>query len=128
MTGTGIHVLDVLTRIAGPVRRVHAQFLSKKPGPDPWDSLAVLLEFASGVGRHARLRALDPGFSAAARLRAQRFGRGGQPHRNHRSARAVGTAPVRHKPEVADSVRTNLEAFADAVAGAAPYPIPPAIS
>ena len=50
MTGTGIHVLDALIRIAGPVRRVHAQLLSQKPPPDPYDSLSVLLEFASGVG------------------------------------------------------------------------------
>ena len=47
MTGTGIHVLDALARIAGPVRRTHTQLLSLKPGPDPWDSLSVMLEFVS---------------------------------------------------------------------------------
>jgi len=123
MTGTGIHVLDVLTRIAGPVRRVHAQFLSKKPGPDSWDSLAVLLEFASGVGGTLAAVRSTPTF-----LRVHAFGRNGSVEavsRNEIMIRNSGAAPVRHKLEGADSVRTNLEAFADAVAGAAPYPIAP---
>src|SRR5580704_17500620 len=49
MTGTGINVLDAMIKIAGPVDRVHARLLSLKPGPDPWDSLSVLLGFASRV-------------------------------------------------------------------------------
>jgi predicted dehydrogenase len=49
MTGTGIHVLDALIAVAGPVRRVQGLLLSHKPPPDPLDSLSVLLEFASGI-------------------------------------------------------------------------------
>src|SRR6516165_7332170 len=35
MTGTGIHMLDALVALAGPVRRVQALLLSHKPPPDP---------------------------------------------------------------------------------------------
>src|SRR5206468_9576552 len=49
MTGTGIHILDTLVSLVGPVRRVQALLLAYKPPPDPCDSLSVLLEFASGI-------------------------------------------------------------------------------
>ena len=121
MTGTGIHMLDALVRIAGPIRRIHAQMLSLKPSPDPHDSLAVLLEFGSGIGGTLACVRSTPAF-----LRLHAFGR-------HGSAEAVSRTEVivrksgfgtetRTLPNV-DSVRTNLEAFADGVAGRSPYPI-----
>jgi predicted dehydrogenase len=123
MTGTGIHVLDALIRIAGPVRRVHARLSSQKPGPDPWDSLAVLLDFVSGAGGTLAAVRSTPNF-----LRVHAFGRTGSAEavsRNDIIIRKSGAEPIRLKLQGADSVRVNLEAFADAVAGVAPYPIPP---
>ena len=123
MTGTGIHVLDAMMRIAGPVRLVHARLLSLKPGPDPWDSLSVLLEFASGAGGMLAAVRSTPTF-----LRLHAFGRAGSAEavsRNDIIIRKSGAEPIRLKFPGVDSVRVNLEAFADAVAGAAPYPIPP---
>jgi predicted dehydrogenase len=122
MTGTGIHMLDALIALAGPVRRVQALLLSHKPPPDPLDSLSAVLEFASGVsGTLAMVR------STPAYFRLHAFGR-------NASAEALGRADLMLRrsgqgmehvslPPV-DSVRANLEAFADAVAGRAPYPIP----
>jgi predicted dehydrogenase len=104
MTGTGIHMLDALVRLAGPVRRVHAQLLSQKAPPDPHDSLAVLLEFASGVGGTLAAVRSTPAF-----MRVHAFGRNG-------SAEAISR-----------TVRVNLEAFADAVAGRAVYPMSEAV-
>lgn len=123
MTGTGIHTLDALVRIAGPVRRVRAQLQTLKPDPDPWDSLAVLLEFASGVGGTLAAVRSTPIF-----LRIQAFGRHGSVEaigRNELILRKSGTEPERRKYPANDSVRVNLEAFADAVAGVAPYPVSP---
>jgi predicted dehydrogenase len=123
MTGTGIHVLDAMIRIAGPVTRTHTQFLSKKPGPDPWDSIAILLEFASGIaGTLAAVRS-TPIF-----LRLHAFGRNGSAEavsRHDIIIRKSGAEPIRLKFSPTDSVKINLEAFADAVAGVAPYPVPP---
>jgi predicted dehydrogenase len=121
MTGTGIHALDAMVRIAGPVRRVQAQFLSHRPAPDPLDTISVLLEFHSGIsGMLAAVR------STPAFWRMHVFGRDGSAEalgRTELVLRKSGEKPqILTFPEI-DSVRANLEAFADAVAGAAPYPI-----
>jgi predicted dehydrogenase len=121
MTGTGIHILDALIAMAGPVKRVQAMLLSHKPPPDPLDSLSVLLEFASGIsGTLAAVRS-TPDY-----LRVHAFGR-------HASAEALGhtelvlrrsgAEPQRRSFPLVNSVRTNLEAFGEAVAGCAAYPI-----
>jgi predicted dehydrogenase len=123
MTGTGIHVLDALARIAGPVKRTHTQFLSLKPGPDPWDSLSVMLEFASGVGGTLAAVRSTPTY-----LRVHAFGRNGSAEavsRNDVINRKSGAEPIRLKLQGIDSVQVNLEHFADAVAGVAPFPVSP---
>jgi predicted dehydrogenase len=124
MTGTGIHVLDAMMAIAGPVRRVHAQLLSQKPpGPDPQDTISILLEFASGIGGTLAAVRSTPMF-----LRLHAFGRNGSAEAVSRIeliVRKSGAPPQHLKLSGDDSVRINLEAFADAVAGVAPYPIPP---
>jgi predicted dehydrogenase len=121
MTGTGIHVLDALIAMAGPVRRVQALLLSHKPPPDPLDSLSVLLEFASGTsGTLAAVR------STPAYLRIQAFGRNASAEAlgpTNLVLRRSGAEPQHLSFPPVDSVRANLEAFADAVAGRAPYPI-----
>jgi predicted dehydrogenase len=121
MTGTGIHILDTLIAMAGPVRRVQGLLLSHKPPPDPLDSLTVLLEFASGVsGTLAVVR------STPVYLRVHAFGRNTSAEALGRSElmlRQSGAEPQRLSFPMVDSVRANLEAFADAVAGHAPYPI-----
>jgi predicted dehydrogenase len=121
MTGTGIHVLDALIAMAGPVRRVQALLLSHKPPPDPLDSLSVLLEFASGIsGTLAAVR------STPMYLRVHAFGRNASAEalgRTELVRRRSGAEPQLLSFPPVDSVRANLEAFADAVAGRAPYPI-----
>lgn len=123
MTGTGIHVLDAMLRIAGPVRRLHAQLLAQKPGPDPYDGVSVLLEFASGAGGTLAAVRSTPAF-----LRLHAFGRNGSAEAVSRTElilRRSGAEPEHRRFPPVDSVQINLEAFADAVAGRAPYPILP---
>jgi predicted dehydrogenase len=121
MTGTGIHMLDALVALAGPVRRVQALLLSHKPPPDPRDSLSALLEFASGVsGTLAMVR------STPAYFRLHAFGRNASAEvlgRTDLILRRSGAQPQHLSFPPADSVRANLEAFADAVAGVSSYPI-----
>jgi len=124
MTGTGIHILDALIRIAGPVRRIHAQLLAQKPSPDPHDTVAVLLEFASGIGGTLAAVRSTPNF-----LRIHAFCRNGSAEAVSRTeviVRKSGADPERRKLSGPDSVMINLEAFADAVSNVAPYPIAPA--
>jgi len=123
LTGTGIHVLDSFVRIAGPVLRVHAQLLSHKAAPDPLDTLSVLLEFGSGISGLLGVVRSTPAF-----WRVHVFGRDGSAEvlgRTELILRRSGKDPERRLFEPVDSVRVNLEAFADAVAGRAPYPISP---
>jgi predicted dehydrogenase len=122
MTGTGIHMLDALVALAGPVGRVQALLLTHKPPPDPHDSLSALLEFVSGVsGTLAVVR------STPAYFRLHVFGREASAEALGRTdlvLRRNGAEPQHLRFPPVDSVRANLEAFADAVAGVAPYPIP----
>src|SRR5215467_12876269 len=61
MTGCGLHVLDALVYLGGPIREVHAKACAMKPPPDPRDAVAVLVEFASGAtGVLATVRATVP--------------------------------------------------------------------
>lgn len=123
MTGTGIHLLDVFSTLAGPARQVTAQFVATRPSPDPLDTVSALFKFANGMS----------GFLGAVRAtpiywRVHVFGADG-------SAEALGETDLvlRLKGkktelktfEPLDSVRAELEAFADAAAGRAPYPITP---
>jgi predicted dehydrogenase len=122
MTGSGIHVLDAVVNLAGPVRRVNAQLVSRKPQPDPLDTVSVLFEFQNRIsGTLAAVRA-TPFY-----WRVHVFGDKG-------SAEALGENNlVLHladgKPRLAhfetvDSLSAEFDAFADAVAGRASYPIP----
>ena len=103
MTGTGIHALDAMIRMAGPVRRVQAQMLSHRPAPDPLDTISVLLEFRSGVSGMLGGGALDAAVLAGPCLRARRLGRGARPHR-------AGAAQERRKAAAPRVSRNRLGA------------------
>jgi predicted dehydrogenase len=122
MSGTGIHMLDAMIALMGPVRRVRAQLLTKKPPPDPQDVISVLLEFASGAsGTLAAVRSTPYYWRLHAFARhasAEALGR------TELVLRRSGAEPQRLHFAPVDSVRANLDAFADAVARRAPYPIP----
>jgi len=122
MTGTGIHVLDAFVSLLGPVRSVQAQLVSRKPAPGPLDALSMLLRFENDVtGTLSAVRA-TPRY-----WRTHLFG-------TRRSAEmlqedtlivhAAGEAcPHRQAFPPVDTLRLELEAFADAIEGRAPYPI-----
>lgn len=122
MTGAGIHVIDALTSFAGPLAEAYAQVMTRKPQPDPLDSVTAVLRYANGVsGSLGTVR------SSTFYWRIHLFGTNG-------SAEAVGEdelvlrlkgRPVeRRQFEKVDSLRAEFEAFADAVAGVAPFPVP----
>ena len=121
MTGPGVHVLDAMVHLAGPLRSVSAQFLARKPPPDPTDMLSAMLEFASGAtGVFATLR------STPSYRRVHVFGRTGSAealdeHRLVVRRSGKPTQELRFAP--IDSLRAELEAFADAIEGRGPYPI-----
>ncbi len=121
MTGTGIHILDAFANVAGPAEQITAQFISHTTGADPRDTVSVLFKFKNGIS----------GFLGAVRaspiyFRVHVFGDEG-------SVEALGETQtvirlkgdkteIKDFPKI-DSVLAEMDAFADAVAGVAPYPI-----
>ena len=123
MTGTGIHILDAFVNVAGPVAEVQAQFISSKPSPDPRDSISVLFRFESDVsGLLGAVRA-SPFY-----WRVHVFGDEGSVEALGETQLVVrrrgGKTEVQDFPP-RDSLLAELDAFADAVSGRAPYPITP---
>jgi len=123
MTGTGIHLLDAFVGLGGAVADVKAQVVSYRPGHDPRDAASVMFRFANGLSGYFGLVRASPFY-----WRVHVFGDEG-------SAEAVGETEIivrmrggkvdrREFPKV-DSILAEFEAFADAVAGRAPYPITP---
>jgi len=123
MTGCGLHVLDALVNLAGPIRQVHAKSCAPKQPPDPRDAVAVLIEFASGAtGLMATVRASVPFW------RIHVFCTEGDAEaRGETNLRTgyIGTPAMEHTFAPVDSLRALAESFADAVAGRAPFLISP---
>lgn len=123
MTGTGIHILDAFTNLAGPTAEVSAQFISTRAGHNPLDTVSVLFRFANGVS----------GFLGAVRpspfyWRVQVFGDQGSAEALGETeciTRLSGGKTERQEFQKIDSLLAEFELFADAVTGKAPYPITP---
>lgn len=121
ITGAGLHVLDAFLNIIGPVKKVRGQLIVRKAPPVARDVASVILEFANGVsGAFTTVRATPLYW------RVHVFGDRGsaesisenelQIHRSNAKPERIALAPV-------DSLRIELEAFADAVDGRAAYPV-----
>ena len=123
MTGCGLHVLDALVSLAGPIRHIDAKAFAPKPAPDPRDAVAVLAQFASGAtGLMATVRASVPFW------RIHVFGTNGFAEARDEDTLRVGTIGKAAQEETfarVDSLRAMAEAFADAVEGRAPFLITP---
>lgn len=128
MTGTGVHVLDAFTNLAGPARRVAAtQLLVTKPAPNPLDSLSAVIEFANGMSGMLATVRVSPRF-----WRIHVFGEHGNAETWGDAAGdtsivlrlAGGATPERITFAEVDTLRAELDAFAEAAAGGAPYPVP----
>jgi len=121
MTGAGLHALDAMVSVAGPVKRVQGQLIERKPAPQPHDTASALIEFQSGVsGLLATVRA-TPFY-----WRVHAFGTQGNAEvlgETEIVLRMTGRAPERRSLPAADSLRAELEAFADAVDRRAPFPV-----
>lgn len=123
MTGAGLHVLDALVNLAGPLRRVDARLQARKPPPDPRDALAVLVEFAQGAtGTLATVRAAVPYW------RIHVFGAKGWAEARDEDTLTIGllgASPQTRAFEHVDSLAVLVESFADAIEGRAPFLVSP---
>jgi predicted dehydrogenase len=123
LTGAGLHVLDALINLGGPIASVDAKLYELKPPPDPRDSLAVLAQFVSGAtGLMATVRAAPPIW------RIHVFGARGMAEARDEDTLTVGLIgqpPQTKVFEHVDSLKVLAESFADAIEGRAPFPVAP---
>jgi predicted dehydrogenase len=123
MTGCGLHVLDALVSLAGPIREIDATAFAPKPSPDPRDAVAVLAKFVSGAtALMATVRASVPFW------RVHVFGTNGFAEaRDEDMLRVgyIGEAAQEQTFERVDSLRAMAEAFGDAVETKTPFLMTP---
>ena len=121
MTGAGLHLIDAFINTIGPFRRVHGQLTVRKPPPVPRDTATVLVEFANGVsGIIATVRA-TPFF-----WRVHVFGDQGSAEsvsEHELLLHKSNAKPQRLTLDPVDALRVELDAFADAIEGRAPFPV-----
>jgi len=124
MTGTGIHLLDAFVGLGGPVAEVAARVITHRSGADPRDAASVMLRFANNLSGYFGLVRASPFY-----WRVQVFGDEGSIEaigETETVLRTRGGKVERRQFEKIDSLLAEMDAFADAVTGRAPYPITPA--
>jgi predicted dehydrogenase len=123
MTGTGVHVIDSFTDLVGPATQVSTLLVQRKPPPGALDSLSVMLEFACGISGTLSMVRATPRF-----WRLHLFGERGSVEAVNDTdvvLRESGREPELITAPPVDTLRAELEAFAEAAGGGAPYPLPP---
>jgi len=121
LTGAGLHILDAFLHLQGPIARMRGQLVVRKPPPVPRDVVSLMVEFANGVsGAFSTVRA-SPLY-----WRVHVFG-------DEASAESINEhevlvhrheqAPQRLTFEPVNALKAELEAFADAIEGRAPFPL-----
>jgi predicted dehydrogenase len=121
LTGAGLHLIDALVNLAGPMAQVDARLFSQKPPPDPRDAAAVLVQFNSGAtGLLATVRA------APAYWRVHVFGTKGWAEARDETTITIalnGETPRTETVPQVDSLGVLLEAFADTIEHGKPFPV-----
>jgi len=121
MTGAGLHVIDALVNLAGPIASVDARVFSRKAPPDPRDAAAALVRFESGAtGQLATVRA-GPAF-----WRVHVFGTKGWAEARDEctlTVARIGEAPKTDVYPQVDSLGVLIEAFAETIETGKPFPV-----
>lgn len=124
LTGAGLHVLDGFVSMLGPVRRVYAQMTSREAGPPPLDTSVLALEFCNGVtGTLSTIRA-TPFY-----WRVHLFGTQGSAEVLDEATLVLRKSGGKPQPIIfpaVDTLRAELDAFADSVEHKRPFPVPEA--
>ncbi|MEA2928040.1 MAG: hypothetical protein QOG38_468 [Hyphomicrobiales bacterium] len=119
LTGAGLHLIDALIHLGGPIARVDARLFARKAPPDPRDVASVLAEFSSGAtAQIATVRA------APMYWRVHVFGTKGWAEARDEVTLTVarlGEAPVTQTFPQVDSLAVLLEAFAESVETGKPF-------
>jgi len=130
MTATGIHLLDLSVGLLGPAQQVFAQVRQLGSRLTNGDTLGILVSHKSGANSLLSAILATPfdgrfavyGNKGWAEVRDKAHPESPQGWTLTRSHRGSDKKLSEYPP--AKAVLANLEAFADAAAGRAPYPVP----
>jgi predicted dehydrogenase len=138
LTPMGVHAIDGMIDLCGPIGRVYCQSLRLVVEVDGDDTTSMLFRMKAGMsGYLGTITATGPGFSfqvfgskGSVRLEGMTHVAGASSE--ERRTRLFGTCkfqPIKGEAEVWEAERLDvtkacLEAFAQAAAGRAPFPIP----
>jgi predicted dehydrogenase len=122
LTGAGLHVLDAFTSLVGPARRIYASLATRAAGPPPLDTAMLAIDFASGVtGTLSTVRATPLYW------RIHVFGSEGSAEVLDEVTMVIrksGVMPQTVTYAAIDTLAAELDAFANAIAGNRPFPVP----
>jgi predicted dehydrogenase len=117
-------VLDAFVGLLGPVRRVYAQLNQRDVGPPPLDTAVLTLDFTNGVtGQLSTVRATPLYW------RVHVFGTKGSAEVLDECTmilRQSGGKSRRIDYSAVDVLRSEIDAFADAILQQRPFPVPEA--
>ncbi len=128
MTPMGIHLIDGMVDLFGTVASVYCQSVNRVVEADIDDTTSVLLQFDSGMTGYIAVMV-----AARPNLRFTIHGSDAAVTMSPRSYNNYEFVPFEGDPEAidygdynieGDALAAELEAFADAIEGRAPYPIP----
>jgi len=130
MTATGIHLLDLSVALLGPAKRVYASVDQLASQLTNGDTLGVLVNFESGANSLIGAVLATPfdgrfavyGSKGWAEVRDKAHPDAPEGWTLTKSLRGAAVEKMDYPP--AKAVLANLEAFADAAAVRAPYPVP----
>lgn len=119
LTGAGLHLIDALVHLAGPIASVDARLYSVKAPPDPRDVAAAFIQFKSGaLGQIATVRA-EPMY-----WRVHVSGANGWAEARDETTLTVanigGQPEMRTYPQV-DSLAVMLDAFGETIETGKPF-------
>jgi len=122
MTAMGIHIVDGFIHLAGPIEVVRCTSIRRAISVDMADAVSVHVQFASGASGFLSTLLASPRFR-----RFQVFGTEGwaQMRGHHTLDVCANDSTVEiYSFNDEDGLREELEAFAKAAMGGAPYPLP----
>jgi predicted dehydrogenase len=128
ITGMGIHLTDAFIHMIGAVAEVYTQTARRVLEAEGGDVASVQLHFASGATGFLSCILLTPlylrlaVFGSKAWVEVRNASHPDTPGPTTLTLCRAGGAPESRRFEWTDTVRANLEAFADAIEGSGAYP------
>jgi len=123
MTAIGVHLVDGMIDLFGPIRQVHAQ-VARRAAPHSDDTTDILLRFQNGASGHIFCSTAAVPHYRMAIYGTKAFGEvAGFTMDTFRLIPAGSAASVTETPGF-DMLRAELEAFAASIVAATPFPTP----